>query len=151
MIKQELVAPCGLYCGVCGIYQATATGDHNLKEKLAHFYHDIPDKINCRGCLSDTVYWYCSSCPIKSCVIEKKIQGCHQCDQFPCDKVESFPVPEGKKNILRAVPEWRKRGTEAFIAAEEERFTCPHCRTALFRGSRKCRTCGSTVSLPSGE
>ena len=35
MINQELVAPCGLYCGVCGIYCATASGDQPLKEKLA--------------------------------------------------------------------------------------------------------------------
>ena len=143
MIKQELVAPCGLYCGVCGIYQATLTGDQQLKEKFAKVYNETPDKINCKGCLSDTVYWYCSACPVKSCAIEKKLEGCHLCDQFPCDKVENFPVPEGKKNILRAVPEWRNLGTEAFIAAEEEKFSCPHCRAPLFRGARKCRMCGS--------
>lgn len=147
MIKKELVAPCGLYCGVCGIFQATIKDDQNLKEKLAKAYGDSPDKINCQGCLSDTVYWYCSACPVKSCAIEKKMEGCHQCDQFPCEKIDAFPVPEGKKNILRAVPEWRKLGTEDFIAAEEKRFTCPQCRTTLFRGARKCRTCG-TLSGP---
>ena len=57
MINQELVAPCGLYCGVCGIYYATESGDQTLKEKLAKAYGDTPDKINCRGCLSDSVYW----------------------------------------------------------------------------------------------
>ncbi len=148
MIKKELVAPCGLYCGVCGIYQATVTNDQKLKEKLAGFYHDTPDKIHCQGCLSDTVYWYCSACPIKSCALEKKYEGCHQCDQFPCEKVEAFPVPEGKTNILRTVPEWRKLGTEAFIAAEEKRFSCPGCQTVFFRGARKCRNCGTPLGLP---
>ncbi|PKN19678.1 MAG: hypothetical protein CVU71_04705 [Deltaproteobacteria bacterium HGW-Deltaproteobacteria-6] len=143
MIKKELVAPCGLYCGVCGIYQATVKDDQNLKEKLAKAYGDSSDRISCRGCLSDKVYWYCSVCSIKSCAIEKKLDGCHQCDQFPCDIVDSFPVPEGEKNILRAVPEWRKLGTEDFIAAEEKRFICPQCRTTLFRGARKCRICGT--------
>jgi hypothetical protein len=148
MIRQELVAPCGLYCGVCGIYQATVTDNQKLKEKLAGFYHDTPDKIHCHGCLSDTVYWYCSSCPIKSCAVEKKLEGCHQCDQFPCENVEHFPVPEGKKNILRAVPEWRKLGTQEFIAAEEKRFSCPHCQTIFFRGARKCLNCGTPFGLP---
>ena len=83
MINQELVAPCGLYCGVCGIYCATESGDQPLKEKLAKAYGDTPDKINCRGCLSDSVYWYCAVCAIKSCTKEKGYSGCHQCDELP--------------------------------------------------------------------
>ena len=30
MYNPETVAPCGLYCGVCGIYMATAGGDATL-------------------------------------------------------------------------------------------------------------------------
>ena len=143
MINQELVSPCCLYCGVCGIYCATASGDQPLKEKLAKAYGDTPDKINCRGCLSDSVYWYCAVCAIKSCTKEKAYSGCHQCADFPCDKIENFPVPEGKKNILRAIPIWRELGTEAFIKGEEKLFACDNCCTKLFRGARKCRKCGT--------
>ncbi len=143
MINQELIAPCGLYCGVCGIYCATKSGDEPLKEKLAKAYGDTPDKINCRGCRSDSVYWYCAVCAIKSCTIEKGYVGCHQCADFPCDKIDNFPVPEGKKNILRAIPSWKELGTEAFIEAEEKLFSCAHCGNQLFRGARKCRQCGT--------
>ncbi len=143
MINQELVAPCGLYCGVCGIYCATVSADQPLKEKLAKAYGDTSDKINCRGCLSDSVYWYCAVCAIKSCTKEKRYSGCHQCDSFPCDKISNFPVPEGKKNILRAIPIWRELGTEAFIKGEEKLFSCDNCGTKLFRGARKCRQCGT--------
>ena len=143
MINQELVAPCGLYCGVCGIYCATASDDQPLKEKLAKAYGDTPDKINCRDCLSDSVYWYCKVCPVKSCTREKRYSGCHQCESFPCDKIENFPVSEGKKNILRAIPLWRELGTEAFIKGEEKLFSCDNCGAKLFRGARKCRQCGT--------
>jgi len=44
MINQNLIAPCGLYCGVCGIHVATKNGDEQLKEKLAKAYGDTPDK-----------------------------------------------------------------------------------------------------------
>lgn len=142
-MNQQLVSPCGLYCGACGIYRATVSGDEQLKEKLARAYGDTPDKITCRGCLSGSVYWYCAVCAIKSCTREKGYTGCQQCDIFPCEKIENFPVPEGKSNILRAIPLWRELGTEAFIAAEEKRFTCVSCGAALFRGARKCRTCGT--------
>ncbi len=146
MIHQELAAPCGLYCGVCGIYRATVTNDQKLKEKLAKAYGDAPEKINCRGCLSRTVYWYCSACPVKSCAAEKKLEGCHQCNQFPCDKIETFPVEEGKRNILRGVLEWRRLGTADFFLSEEKRFTCPKCQTLLFRGTRKCRNCNELLT-----
>jgi hypothetical protein len=143
MINQELVSPCGLYCGVCGIYCATINGDQQLKEKLAKAYGDKPEKINCGGCLSESVYWYCKVCDIKICTSEKGYAGCHQCADFPCGKIESFPVPEGKKNILRAIPLWKELGTEAFIQGEEKLFTCSNCGTKLFRGARKCRKCGA--------
>jgi hypothetical protein len=143
MINQELVAPCGLYCGVCGIYCATESGDQPLKEKQAKANGDTPDKINCRGCLSDSVYWYCAVCVIKSCTKEKGYSGCHQCESFPCDKIDNFPVPEGKKNILRAIPIWKELGTEAFIKGEEKLFACDNCGTKLFCGARKCRQCGT--------
>lgn len=143
MINQALVSPCGLYCGVCGIYYASVNNDEQLKEKLARGYGETPDKIKCGGCRSDSVYWYCAVCTIKSCAAEKGYAGCHQCDSFTCDKIANFPVPEGKKNILRAIPQWRALGTEAFIKAEEKLFSCDHCGARLFRGARKCRQCGT--------
>ena len=146
MINKDLVAPCGLYCGLCGIHYATVSGDQKLKEKLARAYGDSPEKIHCQGCRSEDVYWYCAVCPIKSCVTEKGIEGCSQCESFPCDKVEKFPVPEGKKNILRAVPVWRKLGTEEFIKAEEKLFSCKQCGSIMFRGARKCRECGTLLA-----
>ena len=60
MINQELLAPCGLYCGVCGIYCASESGDEALKEKMAKAYGDTPDKISCKGCRSASPYWYCA-------------------------------------------------------------------------------------------
>ncbi|MCP4130965.1 MAG: DUF3795 domain-containing protein [bacterium] len=143
MVNRDLISPCGLYCGVCSIYYATKNNDQKLKEKLAKVYNETPDKINCSGCRSDSVYWYCNVCGIKSCALEKNYEGCYQCDDFPCEKVESFPVPDGKKHILRAVPQWKELGTEKWAAAEKELFTCKQCSSELFRGSRKCRECNT--------
>jgi len=54
-------------------------------------------------------------------------------------------MPVGKKVIMRAIPQWREMGTEAFIAVEEERYRCPQCVQALFRGAKRCRNCGKNV------
>ena len=142
MSNHELVSPCGLYCGVCSIYYAYSNNNQKLKEKIAKVYNETPDKIACKGCRSDMVYWYCTICQIKTCALEKGFEGCYQCQEFPCDKIESFPVPEGKKHILRAVPEWRKLGTEQWIKEEEKLFSCNKCGDHFFRGARKCPSCG---------
>jgi len=143
MSNNELTAPCGLYCGICGIHRATVTGDQGLMQKLAAAYSVPVEKISCNGCLSEKPFVYCRVCHIKSCTAEKGYEGCHQCGEFPCIRIDSFPVPEGKMNILRAIPEWRRLGTEEFIKAEEKLFSCGECGSLLFRGARKCRECGA--------
>lgn len=146
MVNRELTAPCGLYCGACGVYYATKHNDAPLREKLAGAYGMPVEELACRGCLSDTVFPYCRVCAIKSCASERGVEGCHQCDEFPCDRVESFPVPEGKANILRAVPRWRELGTDRWVAEEERLVSCPSCSTVLFRGAKKCRKCGTVMA-----
>ena len=144
MYNRELVSPCGLYCGLCGIRKAASENDVVMKEKLAKVYGLKPEDITCRGCRAeDNVFMYCRVCPIKSCADEKRFEGCYQCGQFPCDKIESFPFAEAKQNILRTVPRWRELGTEAWIKEEEALFTCKSCGTALFRGAKKCRNCNT--------
>lgn len=145
--KHALAAPCGLFCGACGIYVAHRENDGRLKEKLAGFYGLKVQDIHCEGCLaeSDDVFFYCRVCPIKNCVKERKLEGCFQCAEFPCRNIEDFPVPVAKEVILRSVPAWRELGTQKWMEEEERRYACPHCSGRLFRGARRCRSCGGTV------
>jgi hypothetical protein len=52
-IKKKLAAPCGLYCGACGIYFAHKTNNTKLKERLTSVYGVTVDEMQCEGCLSD--------------------------------------------------------------------------------------------------
>jgi len=144
-INKDLLAPCGLYCGVCGVRIASIDNNRKFKERLATVYNVPPDDITCEGCLSDKVWNFCKVCSIKSCTIEKGYEGCHQCDDFPCQHVENFPIPVGKKVIMRAIPQWREMGTEKWVEAEEARYKCPHCGYQLFRGAKRCRGCKEPV------
>jgi len=146
-IKQELVPPCGLYCGVCGILIAHRDNNRKFKEKLGSLYGVTPEQIRCEGCLSDVVFDYCQACPIKSCTKQKGLEGCHQCADFPCEHIENFPMAVGKKVILRAIPELRRLGAEKWVEAEEKRYHCPKCGYALFRGAKRCRNCQEAVNL----
>jgi len=137
----ELLAPCGLYCGLCGVYVAGRDNNQKLKEKLAGAYGVAPEQVDCEGCLSDKKFVYCQVCNIRTCVMGKKYEGCHQCNEFPCKFIEDFPVPEGKKNILRSIPARRALGTEKWVEGEENRFKCSHCGFQMFRGPRRCASC----------
>ncbi|NNL41257.1 MAG: DUF3795 domain-containing protein [Desulfobacterales bacterium] len=137
-MNTELLAPCGLYFGVCGIYMASRDNNQKLKDKLAHAYGVASEKIACKGCLSNERFVYCQTCGIRTCIMEKNYQGCHQCNEFPCELIDDFPVPVGKKVILRSVPDRKKLGTEMWVEKEETRYRCPHCSSPLFRGARRC-------------
>jgi predicted RNA-binding Zn-ribbon protein involved in translation (DUF1610 family) len=146
MVEDELLAPCGLYCGVCGIYLAHREGNHKFKERLAQFYQRTPEEMACRGCLSEERYVYCRTCAVRDCATEKGLQGCHQCQDFPCDLVRGLR-PIAQRVVLRTIPAWRELGTEKFVEEEKARYQCPHCGYQLFRGAKRCRICRQPVDL----
>ncbi|WP_035254734.1 DUF3795 domain-containing protein [Desulfatiglans anilini] len=154
-INPEYLAPCGLYCGVCAILYAERDGNRKFKERLVDVYKGkLPDSgnlsaddIRCKGCLSDDPFLFCRECAIKACTREKGYTGCHQCDAFPCRLIDEFPMPVGRKVMLRAIPYWRKHGTEKWVAEEEARYHCPACGHRLFRGAKRCNQCGTPVDL----
>ena len=160
-IKKEWLAPCGLYCGVCAIMMAHRDNNQKLKERLANLYKgEVPGKgtlpnsenlsaedIRCHGCLSDDLFMHCKQCEIRTCTREKGYTGCHQCDEFPCQYIEHFPMTVGKKVILRAIPYRREVGTEKWIQDEEARYVCPECGNKVFRGAIKCNQCKAKLDL----
>jgi len=144
-INKNLLAQCGLYCGVCGILIAHRDNNQKFKERLTAIYGVEVDDIRCEGCLSNNVFKYCRVCPIKACNKERGYEGCHMCPEFPCKHINNFAYPVGKKVMLRAIPQWREMGTEAWVLAEEQRYHCPSCGNQLFRGAKRCNQCKVAV------
>ncbi|MGD9973570.1 MAG: DUF3795 domain-containing protein [Desulfatirhabdiaceae bacterium] len=160
-INPEFVAPCGLYCGVCAIYIAHRDNNQKFKERLANLYQgkiqgkgSLPNSetllaqdIRCGGCLSNDRFMHCRQCAIRDCTQKKGLTGCHECDNFPCQHIENFPMTVGKKVILRAIPYWRQVGTEKWIQDEEARYICPECGNTVFRGVVACNQCHTKLDL----
>jgi hypothetical protein len=150
-INKDLLACCGLYCGVCAIYIAHKDNDVKFKTSLQKVYKPFIKGITdlaCTGCLSGgEVFPVCRKCAIKKCCSDKVIEGCYQCDDFPCKYINNFPLVVGKKVILRVIPMWRELGTEAFVEQEEKRYTCPECGNKLFRGAKRCNKCNADIDV----
>jgi hypothetical protein len=154
-INPDYLAPCGLYCGVCAILYATKEDNQKFKERLVGVYKGkLPgyenlgtEDIHCRGCMSEEPFGYCRECGIRDCTRSKGYAGCHECSDFPCNLIETFPMPVGKRVILRAIPHWRAVGTERWVEDEEARYYCPACGNRLFRGAMRCNQCKAEVDL----
>ena len=141
-MNKKLAAPCGLYCGACGVYIATLENDEKIREKFSKAFGAPISETRCMGCMSDNqddIFLYCKVCPIKTCVKQKNIEGCFQCGDYPCSFIDNFPVAEGKKVILRSIPLWKKLGTEKWLEQEIKQFQCSECGTPFYRGGRFCR------------
>ncbi len=142
MIDENLLSPCGLYCGVCGIRMAYLSGNLKFIAVMAAAYSVDQNDIKCEGCLSKNQFVLCKTCPIKSCTQEKSLDGCHRCPDWPCNIVEEFSFEAARSQIKRAIPLWSQLGTEKWIEHEMKWFSCKNCGAQLFRGARRCRSCG---------
>lgn len=105
----EMISFCGLSCYDCDAFQATKNEDDKKRVKVAKLWskqhntkferHDI----NCDGCISQTgrLFKYCQTCRVRQCAIEKEIDRCGNCQEFPCEKLNPIfkVVPRAKERL----------------------------------------------------
>jgi hypothetical protein len=156
--NKDLMAPCGLYCGVCGVYIATRDKNEKFKEVLGKVYGSKPEDTECIGCMQpdppEKLYGFCRLCTIRQCVRLKGYYSCHQCDEWPCHQIANFGIATGRRVMQRAIPIWREKvaehgdvkGSVEWARSECERYHCPHCGKPLFRGAQRCRNCKEDIS-----
>ena len=87
---------CGHDCSKCITYIATQTNDDDLRRQSQNFYKesfglDIPlEKFYCDGGRSKNVFELCKECPFKKCCIERGIDSCSKCSEYPCPEVSDY-------------------------------------------------------------
>ena len=144
-VNPNLLAPCGLYCGVCAILYADKQGNEKMKQKLAKAYWCKPEQIQCDGCLSDNRYVFCEACKIRDCVTNKGIAGCHECAEWPCKLIEKFPFKLAKRFMKVSIPVWKEKSDAEWVKWEEANWTCKSCGTLAFRGAKRCPKCKTDI------
>ena len=156
--NRELMAPCGLHCGFCGVYIATRDRNEKFRNIMASLYGTKPEETECLGCMqpdsSDKLYVGCKVCTIRDCVKSKGYYSCHQCADWPCDMINHFGLATGVRVMKRAIPVWREKvaeygdekGSIEWSRGEFERYHCSSCGKPLFRGAQRCRACKKSVA-----
>jgi len=132
ILRQDLVAPCGMNCGVCMRYLATATG---LAQRTG--------KAQCTGCRTQKKK--CASIKGRCKLLkEEKIQFCFECSTFPCVKVERLNkryVSRYDTSLIDNLLQIKQVGLEKFMAKEAEKWKCPKCGGTVSIHDRKCYSC----------
>ena len=92
----SLVAMCGLVCNDCIAFIATQENDDKLREKVVEAWstEEEPlrlEDVDCDGCTAGKrLHSFCKVCEVRKCGLERDIENCAYCSEFPCGKLEKL-------------------------------------------------------------
>lgn len=140
---------CGLYCGACDILLAYKKG---YQDKVASFLNVEPSQIKCHGCKTDTLFINCQNCKIRNCAINRNMEHCNDCNDYPCnifnelihDFSNQFKLPHLKiipKNLLTI----KNIGVNPWLSEQEKQWKCPECQTSFSWYTPNCTNCGKDL------
>jgi hypothetical protein len=128
----ELIAPCGMNCGVCKRYLAYSRHISKDKGKISHCIGCLPREKNCfikRGC---------------SKLSQGEYQFCYECADMPCENLDRLDRRYRKHydmSMVENLLELKDKGMEQFLKSQEEKYRCPICGDIISVHDGKCYTC----------
>jgi hypothetical protein len=125
----ELIAPCGMNCGLCMAY--------------------LREKNTCEGCRSGDGGKAKSvlACTIRKCETFRMSESgfCSGCAKLPCPRLKRLDARYRKKyrmSMLENLHTIREGGIVPFVASERERWACPECGGVQCVHTAECIYCG---------
>jgi hypothetical protein len=132
-MKTELIAPCGMNCGICSGYLALA---YDVKQK-------------------DIRMPYCTGCRIrdKKCAFLKKqcdklrnnkIKYCFECKDFPCKNLQGIDKRYRtyfRLSMIENLENIKKEGIEKFLEQQKKKWACPKCSGTVCCHNGICFNC----------
>ena len=131
--ERELIAPCGMFCGVCSSYLAYSKQVPKKRGRISH----------CIGCRPRN-----KTCSFlkKRCrpLLSWKIRYCFECSTFPCRNLEHIDERYRRNYGMSFIDNLeliRSRGEKALLNALRDRLSCPKCGALKSVHSGKCFGC----------
>jgi hypothetical protein len=129
MMKAELIAPCGMNCGICKYYYR--------------------EKKNCPGCRTndETKATYCTECIIINCttINTNKSGFCYECETMPCKRLKTLDKRYKTKyhmSMLDNLKFIKEHGIKSFLEKERKKWICPQCNETVTCHGGMCMSCG---------
>jgi len=103
LANENLIAPCGLYCGECLGFQDGKCGGCVSRKGLCLKYSKICKIYEC-------------------CVLKGKHRFCNECAIFPCEKIDAFfNTPQWHEEVIANLEQISKSGVKKFLNKEVKR------------------------------
>ena len=121
-MKERLDSYCGMYCGACSTE-------------------------GCDGCKSLSGETWSPDCKMKACAIDKGIESCCFCSDYPCHHIMAFDS-DGYRHHRTALPNGRRLkevGLAVWLEEQKQRWSCKQCGEAYTWFEDTCRSCGSAL------
>lgn len=131
--NENLIAPCGMNCGVCEAYLI------HLKGVKRNGYG------GCKGCRVRNkqcafLKGHCLS------LAKGKFNFCYECKKFPCEQLlkldKRYAGKDWEVSFSGNNKRIKKVGLEKFIKEQEKKFTCPKCGGTICVHLNACYNCG---------
>lgn len=135
---------CGIYCGAC---DTLAANENGKLWKLARDWNRSPEDLRCHGCKSDVRSIYCANCAMRACAVEKDVEFCFECGEYPCEKLASFRADECPHHtvVIENLETIRNVGVDMWLEAQAERWKCPSCGTRFTWYDKRCKQCDAEL------
>lgn len=97
MEDYRMIAYCGLVCSECPAYLATKQNNVDMAKETAEQWraaYNVQVKVEdvwCDGCIVEGKKCaHCGECEIRACGIERKVENCGHCTEYPCERINAF-------------------------------------------------------------
>jgi hypothetical protein len=83
---------------------------------MGNLYGTKPEETECLGCMQPNpakkIVGFCRICAIRNCAKSKGFYSCHQCEEWPCSRIENFGFATGLRVMKKTIPLWRAKVAE---------------------------------------
>jgi hypothetical protein len=144
---KKLAAVCGLYCPSCTLFIGT-NEDLSRLELMAKRMGRSVDELTCNGCRSDKRSFFCANfCKMSKCALEKGIEFCGACAEYPCEHLKTFQsLMPHRLELWESLKSIDENGYEKWFNDMTEHHSCPKCGTINSAYDLKCRECDNVPS-----
>ena len=133
-MNDELIAPCGMNCGICSGYLAFS---HDIKKEGIKMPY-------CAGCRPRD-----KQCAFlkKKCelLLNGQVRYCYECPEYPCRRLEHIDERYKKyyrMSMIENLEYIKENGIRNFLSREDEKWRCPDCGDTICCHNGICFNCG---------
>ncbi len=129
----QLIAPCGMYCGICSSYLAYHYQVPRQRGKFSHCVGCRPRDKQCS--------WMKKRCEL---LHDHTVEYCCQCPAYPCGTLEHISEryrTQYGMSFLHNLELIRDQGEDALLAEIKQCFACEQCGGMKSIHNGKCFAC----------